>query len=239
MNKKILTDAEKAALVQSNQYSKIIDNVDKLENIFNKIKEKDNEQFSKLNYLKEKTNSLLKEKGIDINNISIENINTNDKLKKIREARAKLNAEKIIKEYGINLIETIDNVDDWDSYITAVEEYANKYDVDLKSDPYRQLLTDEQYKEIIDEYHLKFGKVEWCACDYAVVGLSVIVAILTDYFLVAVPPKNTTITINGIKKQIYQNQTYQGKEYNGSPITKFLLKNKNEVMNAKKVIVIY
>lgn len=234
MNKKILTDAEKAALVQSNQYSKIIDNVDKLENIFDKIKEKDNEQFSKLNYLKEKTNSLLKEKGIDINNISIENINTNDKLKKIRDARAKLNAEKIIKEYGINLIETIDNVDDWDSYITAVEEYANKYDVDLKSDPYRQLLTDEQYKEIIDEYHLKFGKVEWCACDYAVVGLSVIVAILTDYFLVAVPPKNTTITINGIKKQIYQNQTYQGKEYNGSPITKFLLKNKNEVMNAKK-----
>lgn len=226
MNKKILTDAEKAALVQANQYSKVIDNVDKLDNIFDKIKEKDKEQFSKLNDLKEKTNSLLQEKGIDINNIPIGNINTNYRLKRIREARAKLSAEKIINEYGINLIETIDSVDDWDSYITAVEIYANKYDIDLESDPYRQLLTDKQYKEIIDEYHLKFGKVEWCACDYAVVGLSVIAAILTDYFLVAVPPKNT---INGV-----ENQIYQGKEYNGSPITKFLLQNKNKVMNAKK-----
>lgn len=234
MNKKILKDAEKAALVQANQYSNVLDNVDKLDNLFDKIKEKDSEQFSKLNDLKEKTNALLREKGIDINNIPIENINTNDRLKRIREVRAKLNAENIIKEYGINLIETIDNVDDWDSYIASVEEYANKYDVDLESDPYRQLLTDEQYKEIIDKYHLKFGKVEWSACDYAVVGLSVIVAILTDYFLVAVPPKNTTTTINGVKKQIYQNQTYQGKEYNGSPITKFLIQNKNNVMNAKK-----
>lgn len=233
MDKKILIDSEKSALVQANQYSKMIKNVDKLDNIFDNIKEKDNEQFAKLNDLEEKINSLIQKKDIDINNIPEVNNCPNDRLIRIREVKAKLNAEKVVKEnYGINIIETIDNVDDWDSYIASVEEYANKYDVDLKSDPYRQLLTDEQYKEIMDEYHLKFGKVEWGACDYAVVGLSVIVAVLTDFFLVSVPLKNITDTDNGIA--IVKNQIYKGKEYKGSPITKFLLENKNKVMNSKK-----
>ena len=235
MDKKTLKDAEKAALVQANQYSKSVENIDKLDNLFNKIADKDKEQLANLKDLDEKANQLLKARGIDPNIIAKEDIDISkfERRQRMKEARAKLKAQKqISEEYGINLIETIDEVDDWDTYIQRVEEYADKYNVDLESDPYRQLLTPEQYKNIIDEYHLKFGKVEWCAADYAVVGLSVLTAVLTDYFLVAVPPVNTK---NGIIDSAYltkfkkDNPTMQS-----SPITKFLLEQKNKVMNAKK-----
>ncbi|MEI0492706.1 hypothetical protein R4J17_09715 [Brachyspira intermedia] len=227
MDKKVLSDAEKAMLVQKHQADKAKDSLVNNNMLLDKLEEESKEKHRKILEMKKETEKLMNNAGIDksaLENVVIDS-KKSDRLRRMREARANIKTEQIIQEHNINLVELINDVDDWDSYIQRVYEYADKYDVDLETDPYQQLLTPEEYKSIIDEYHLKFGKVEWCAADYAVVGLSVLTAVLTDYFLVAVPPVNT---VNGVKNQIYQ-----GVEQKGSPITKFLLEQKNKVMNAK------
>lgn len=228
MDKKVLNDAEKAMLVQKHQYDKSKDSLANNDIVLDKLEEDSKEKHRKIIEMKKEAEKLMNNAGIDksaLENVVIDT-KKSDRLRRMREARANIKTAQIIQEHNIDLVELINDVDDWDIYIQKVEEYANKYDVDLETDPYKQLLTPEEYKNIIDEYHLKFGKVEWCAADYAVVGLSVIIAILTDYFLVSVPPVNT---VDGVKNQIYK-----GVEQKGSPITKFLLEQKNKVMNAKK-----
>ena len=203
MDKKVLSDAEKAMLVQKHQADKAKDSLVNNNMLLDKLEEESKEKHRKILEMKKETEKLMNNAGIDksaLENVVIDS-KKSDRLRRMREARANIKTEQIIQEHNINLVELINDVDDWDSYIQRVYEYADKYDVDLETDPYQQLLTPEEYKSIIDEYHLKFGKVEWCAADYAVVGLSVIIAVLTDYFLVAVPPTNT---IDGVKNQIYK-----------------------------------
>lgn len=242
MDKKVLNDAEKAMLVQKHQYDKSKDSLANNNIVLDKLGEDSKEKHRKIIEMKKEAEKLMNNAGIDksaLENVVIDT-KKSDRLRRMREARANIKTAQIIQEHNIDLVELINDVDDWGIYIQKVEEYANKYDVDLETDPYKQLLTPEEYKNIIDEYHLKFGKVEWCAADYAVVGLSVLTAVLTDYFLVSVPPTNKTKIIQdnilgkGRKIAVAENQIYKGVEQKGSPITKFLLDQKNRVMNSRK-----
>lgn len=239
MDKKVLSDAENAMLVQKYQTDKAKDSLLNDNIVLDKLEEDSKERHRKIIEMKKEAEKLMNNAGIDksaLENVIVDT-KKSDRLRRMREARANIKTAQIIQEHSIDLVELINDVDDWDTYIQKVEEYANKYDVDLETDPYKQLLTPEEYKNIIDEYHLKFGKVEWCAADYAVVGLSVLTAVLTDYFLVAVPPVNTK---NGIIDSSYltkfkkDNPTMQS-----SPLTKFLLEQKNKVMNSENQNNIY
>ena len=94
----------------------------------------------------------------------------------------------------------------WDSYISNVEKYASKHDIDLLHDPFSRLLTSTQRialeKRIQDEFTYKNANCD--KYDYLIAASCGVIGGLIDVFFVGLPGqgKLTTFTDKAVDKSV-------------------------------------
>lgn len=90
----------------------------------------------------------------------------------------------------IEKIDTVEIGDDWDSYLSNIDAYAEKYEIDFSKDPFEDLLSADERREILkridDDYKLQ-GKCECDKWDYIFSATSGVIAGLIDSFFVGMP----------------------------------------------------
>lgn len=83
----------------------------------------------------------------------------------------------------------VEDSEDWDDYLTQVEEYASRHSMDLKEDPFKHLLTDSQRADIERRFDEDFT-VKNAQCDkydYMLAAACGSLAGLIDIVFVGVP----------------------------------------------------
>ena len=77
----------------------------------------------------------------------------------------------------------------WEEYISSIEEYGFKHNLDLKDDPFKSLMTKSQQvelqKRIKDEFTLKNAQCD--KYDYMIAGTCGVIAGLVDILFVGAP----------------------------------------------------
>lgn len=93
----------------------------------------------------------------------------------------------------IEKIDTIDIGDDWNTYLSNIDIYAEKHDLDFSRNPFEDLLSANEKREILqridDDYKLH-GKVQCDKWDYIFAATSGVIAGLIDSFFVGMPGKS-------------------------------------------------
>lgn len=93
-------------------------------------------------------------------------------------------------------IEKIDNVevsDNWDEYLSNIDIYAEKHKIDLSNDPFNDLLSADEKREIVQRINedYKIGGTANCdKWDYIFSAVSAVIAGLIDLFFVGMPGKS-------------------------------------------------
>lgn len=100
-------------------------------------------------------------------------------------------------------IETI-HFEDYAVYSEEVDHYLASHEFDLSQDPIDLIFPENIKGEILERYENQYGKLSWNKWDITAIGLTSILAILVDIFIVAIP----------------SDMNFLGKEYEGSPVTK-------------------
>lgn len=116
--------------------------------------------------------------------------------------------KEAIYEYTHNRFPILRDVPntDFDSYVKSAEQFLASEGFNLDDDPMLQLFTTDELDNFTKQYNDKLGKLTWNKPDYIVIGITAVLAILIDIFLVALP----------------EDMNFMGKQYKGSPITKKL-----------------
>lgn len=195
-------DIEKAIVVQKDQIDKVPNKLSELNKQLENVSDTEKENRNDLDAIDKKMANMFKELGIDRNQLNLEGVQSKVKLDKSELSDIENNL------YKFKPLETIE-YNDWQDYKEKINEYIDKYDIDLSIDPIAQMLTPQQYAQIEQKYKQQFEKYKWDKCDYIFVGSSGILAAITDYFFAAIPK---TLT-----KGVYKNQK-------GSVITEWLHK---------------
>ncbi|MGA1601587.1 MAG: hypothetical protein ACO4CG_04780 [Prochlorothrix sp.] len=94
---------------------------------------------------------------------------------------------------------------DWEQYVAETKVYIQQHSLDLTQDPICQILPPDRAAAIIRQFEANYTPEPWDQWDYGVVGLTVLVGTLLDYFVAAVPPGSV----------------FQGVTYPGSPLTQW------------------
>lgn len=213
MKKKLLDEAGKSYLVQSHQLDKAKENAVKIDSGLAKLNATIGQNQIELDELTASLEEMLSAKGIDINNL--DDVVVSDDI----EQRIALSEDErnTFNKYipVISPIETVTDSGNWDDYINHVDEYIIKYELDTEIDPLIQLLPPAEAAKLLNNYKVQFGDLKWNKWDYSAVGLSALVAILADIFIVSIP----------------KDMNWNGKLYKGSPVTKFLKGQSQQIMN--------
>nr|WP_062338843.1 hypothetical protein [Herbidospora sakaeratensis] len=95
---------------------------------------------------------------------------------------------------------------DFDQLVRLAEARLNLLGVDLTRDPLQQVLPSGQVAQSLRHYAAEHGDISWDETDWTVVLLAGALATFLDVVLVRIP----------------RDSTFLGKEYSGSPLTKWL-----------------
>lgn len=213
MKKKLLDEAGKSYLVQNHQLDRAKENVVKIDNGLAKLNAKISQNQRDLDELTASLEAMLSANGIDISNL--DDVAMSDE---IEQRVALSDDERNTFNKSIPVISSIETVQDsvyWDNYINHIDEYINKYELDTETDPLIQLLPPAEAAKLLNIYKAQFGDLKWNKWDYCAVGLSALVAILADIFIVSIP----------------QDMNWNGKLYKGSPVTRFLKGQSQQIIN--------
>jgi len=93
-----------------------------------------------------------------------------------------------------------------EQYYAEIDKYLNRQGFSEECDPILSLFSSKELLEKINDYERDFRPLKWSKADYTVVGITAVVAVLVDIFIVAIP----------------EDMTFLGKEYKGSKLTKKL-----------------
>ncbi|GEP79654.1 hypothetical protein I6J04_06755 [Staphylococcus carnosus] len=187
----------------------------------NRVDDEELELLAHLNNIQadqqDKLSLRMKELEIEFDNLNEDALNTSEELDELIEIFEDM--EKNLDDYEINFTEEdieeamtlnsdeleeinasitqyeqLDYVefnDDWDEFLLNNKNYANDYWIDLHADPFKELLTEEELKEIEDiidnQYGLKDLKLD--KYDYMYASLSGILCGLIDVFIIGEPLK--------------------------------------------------
>jgi hypothetical protein len=188
ISKKMLEDAGKAYVVQKHQ-QQAVENVSlKMRKGLEDLSAINDNNLSELEVLLAQSEAMLGRRGIDLDSIDYAAVDTSE----IDNTLTLTESERAsIKKYDFGSIETITYADDitWEEYLSNVEKYAEKNKIDLTVDPFKELMTAEDYAEIRkrveDDYTLK--KANCDKYDYIIAAASGVVCGLIDAFFVGMP----------------------------------------------------
>lgn len=205
-------DIENAIVVQKDQLEKATGKLSELNRHLKNASETEKENRNDLNALDEKMANMFNALGINQKQL---NLKLDNRVKGIQSKVAIDDSEISDIEKRLYQFEPIEVIEftDWKNYKKNIDHYLNKYQIDLCTDPIRQMLSPIQIAEIEKNYNQKFGTISWNEWDYGVIALSVICAFLVDYFVIRIP--NST--------------DFLGKKYEGSPLTKWLREKKQNI----------
>lgn len=213
---KLHDNAGKAFLVQNHQLKQAKDASTLIASEIKKLNKTADQNQSELDELTASLEALLKSKGIDVNNL--DDVEVSEDIEQFTNL-SQVERETIQQSIPeISIIDTVNPNDTWSDYLSNVDEYILNYKLDTEVDPLMQLLPPEIAVKLLNDYKAQFGDTKWNKWDYCAVGLSSLVAILTDIVIVSIP----------------RDMTFNGKLYKGSPVTKFLKGQSEQIMNPRE-----
>lgn len=212
--RKLLDDANSAVSVQVHQLGNAQNVTAEMHKSLGKLKADQLQNQDLLNQLDAQVDDLLCAAEVtdaDIDGADLDLLLAADLLLSADEVR--ISEESVANFQHLDIIQPTDT---WSGYLDNVATYAEKHCLDLGAEPWRQLLPQSKLIELEKSYNLKFGDVEWCKWDYTAVFLSAAMAVLIDYFIVGIP----------------KDMVFLGKNYTGSPVTKFFKNNLRNINTA-------
>ncbi|MBM4763227.1 hypothetical protein [Bacillus sp. B15-48] len=177
-----MKDIEKALLAQTDQLKKTSKTLAELEGVTNDFDKGQKEQSHALDAADAQMGELFSMLGLKREEVDLTN-ETESSLIQLS------NAELIEIKQRVPKIERVPILtgENWETYQQNIDCYIEKYDLDLTTDPIKQMLTTRQLKEIEDQFHQEFGNLKWNKWDYSVVGLGALVGFLVYLFVVKFP----------------------------------------------------
>ena len=138
MSKKYFEDEAKSVIVQKHQLDKALEKVVELNTASNKLSLSQKQDSDTLDEL------LLQMQNITNSTKDLEIYSQNFELSTLDES---------INKNDIEFIDTIEQIDfnkniSWSEYVKSVEEYAEKNKINLKDDPFRNLMSNSQLLEL-------------------------------------------------------------------------------------------
>lgn len=213
MKKKTLDKAGKAYLVQNHQMGKANEAAHRIKSRTDQLKNQNKQNQDDLDDMLAIMEKELLKRGLDPADVS--KVSVSEEVDKAtRLSPEELAAIRVSRPAAVKL-ETVEFTGDWDDYYGKIDDYIAKYDLNLEVDPLIQLLPADQANALLNNYKAQFGNVKWQKWDYGVVGLAALLAILTDIFIVRIP----------------KDMMWKGKSYKGSPVTKFMNQQSEQIMN--------
>jgi hypothetical protein len=188
LSKKTLEDAGKAYLVQKHQQQAVENAAVKMRQGLDELSAINNNNLTELEALLAESENLLKIQDIVPDKILYGEINTSE-----IDAQLILTDEEktSIKKYDFGSIDLITCADDmsWREYLSNIDKYAKQNHIDLTVDPFKELMTPEDYAELAkrvkEDYTLK--KAQCDKYDYIIAAASGVVCGLIDAFFVGMP----------------------------------------------------
>lgn len=129
---------------------------------------------------------LLKQSNISYEELSIEEIEQNYK-------KIMLDLDNIKEEdEQIRLVEAVDSIyfnATWEGYLDSIKQYARRHDIDLKEDPFKNLMSETQliglHKRIKEDFTYKNAQCD--EYDYLIAGTCGLIGGLIDIIFVGAP----------------------------------------------------
>lgn len=181
-----LYEAGRVMLVQDNQQKQVQDSLAGLQSGIDKLSNINDGNLDDLDSLLKMAESMSLDRGIDIDNVDY-NMN-NEEFDLCKLTQEEKDSIKAVEFKNIDTVEINDETS-WDEYINNVERYALENNVDLSKDPFENLLSQEQKREISEriknDYTMK--KANCDKYDYLIGALSGVACGLIDSFFVGMP----------------------------------------------------
>ena len=190
MLKDFFKDAGNALKIQKNQVNKLDQVTGQIEDGLEKLKLMHQKDSSELDDLICQTEDLCKKNNINPEAAltkSIDFTEIDSLLEDLKVDKTKVNIPVIEK------IDTVEIGNDWDIYLSNIDVYAEKYEIDFSKDPFEDLLSADEKREILqrinDDYKF-YGKCQCDKWDYIFAATSGVIAGLIDSFFVGMPGKS-------------------------------------------------
>jgi len=186
-----LNDVGKSLLAQRHQHRRIEAVSDKMSQGLDDLSKTNNKNLSELEALLAQTEAMLSQQNIDANTINYDGIDVSE----VNELLVLTDEEKgKIKQYDFGSVDLITSADDitWEEYLLNIDKYAEKHDIDLSVDPFKELMSAEEYaemrKRIEEDYTLK--KAQCDKYDYIIAASSGVICGFIDAFFIGMPTKS-------------------------------------------------
>lgn len=187
MFKDSFKNAGNALKVQKDQVNKLNQITNQIEESLDALNAMHTRDSSELDELIGQAEALCKKNNIDTETA----LATDTDFSEIDSILESVKVDK--SKVNIPVIEKIDTVeigDDWDSYLSNIDIYAESHEIDFSKDPFEDLLSADEKREILqridDDYKLQ-GKVQCDTWDYIFAAVSGIITGLIDSFFVGMP----------------------------------------------------
>ncbi|MCY4554901.1 MAG: hypothetical protein OXF79_00630 [Chloroflexi bacterium] len=176
---------EKVALAQDHQLKTLQGHMGKLEEHTSDLQAEASDHADALSDLHAGISALLSDAGLTRpSNNELEEVQIADQLQ-LSEFEA-MAIRQSMPDLSLAIV-VPDGAAGWDSYLHEVDQYIEKYSIDLTRDPLEQLLPPHRAAEIYREFQADFGPSPWDRWDYGIVAATVLAGALLDYFIVATP----------------------------------------------------
>lgn len=187
MLKDFFKNAGNALKVQKEQLNKLNQVTGQIEDgleTLNAMHEKDS---SELDNLIGQAESLCRVNNIDTENALDKNIDLSEIDSLLEDIKVN---KPTVKVPVIEKIDTVEIEDDWNLYLSNIDVYAEKHEIDFSKNPFEDLLSADERREILqridDDYKLQ-GKCECDKWDYIFAATSGVIAGFIDSFFVGMP----------------------------------------------------
>lgn len=183
MNKDYLKDEGNALKVQKHQLNQSENKLAEIDYILSNMQLKQEGDDLLLDDMLSDMEALLGSTDNTINTHSQDNILNIEK-----QLEVTINLEDLAVVEELDKVSFDDNMS-WEEYLTSIEEYGFKHNLNLKDDPFKSLMTKSQQvelqKKIKDEFTLKNAQCD--KYDYMIAGTCGVIAGLVDILFVGAP----------------------------------------------------
>lgn len=188
MKKDYLNDEANIVIVQKHQLNNAEDKISEIDLILSKIQSEQKNNNSSLDNMINEMEILLQSSQIEIvdNEISeidaiLLNIQIENEIYSSMDKNTPAIKELDVIDFNKNM--------SWEEYLKSMENYAFANNLDLKADPFKDIMTNTQQielqKRIKDEFSLKNAKCD--KYDYMIAGTCGVIAGLVDILFVGIP----------------------------------------------------
>lgn len=187
-NKK-MDEAGKSLLAQRKQMENAERQLVKASHAISNLEVLNDDNLSEIDKLLMQAEMLCSAQGIDTSQISEKHIKMGEKLVELSEEEK---ADIKVPAFEELVTIAIDDTTSWDEYLSNIDKFALKNNIDLTVDPFENLLSQAQKAEIVErirsDYTMK--KANCDKYDYMIAAFCGVVAGLIDSFFVGMPDQS-------------------------------------------------